>query len=108
MSQSERPFRATAILLRAEAELLPYLIGFDEPTTRRIINDLASIAARIDGPDAAPMFGASLSMGNREDYDPIVSDLLRHSSGKPKKEHVSNVAQQMPHLEGDRARVKKV
>lgn len=85
VSQSERPYRATAILLRAEAELLPYLIGFDEPTTRRIINDLASIAARIDGPDAAPLFGAASPLGSREDYDRIVSDLLGYSSDKPKK-----------------------
>lgn len=108
VSQSERPYRATAILLRAEAELLPYLIGFDEPTARRIINDLASIAARIDGPNALPLFGKASPLGGREDYDRIVSDLLPPSSDKPKNGHVSNVAQQLPHLKGNRARRKKV
>lgn len=108
MNQSERPYRATAILLRAEAELLPYLARFDERTTRRIIGDLASIAARIDGPDAVPLFGAASPLGGREDYDRIVSDLLPQSSDRPKNGYVSNVAQQMPRLKGNRARRKMV
>ena len=104
----DRPCRATAILLRAEAELLPFLAALDVGAYRAAIADLAAVAVRLDGPDAAPLFGQTL--GTTPDFalDRVVLERIAPKRRRRKKGYVSDVAQQMPLSEGDRARGKKV
>ena len=114
MDIPERPFRATAILLRAEAELLPFLAALDVAAYRAAIADLAAVAVRLDGPDAAPLFGQTQDTQDTRDTqdkfaaDRVVLERIAPKRRRRKKGYVSDVAQQMPISKGDRARGKKV
>ena len=103
----DRPFRATAILLRAEAELLPFLAALDVGAYRAAIADLAAVAVRLDGPDAAPLFGQTRDTRGNFAPDRVVLERIAPKRARSKKGYVSDVAQQMPLSKGDRARPKK-
>ena len=104
----DRPYRATAILLRAEAELLPFLAALDVGAYRAAIADLAAVAVRLDGPEAAPLFGQTRDTRGNFAPDRVVLERIAPKRRRRKKGYVSDVAQQMPLSEGDRARGKKV
>lgn len=101
------PMRATAILLEAEAQLLPYLADKPEAFVRLFLADLASLAVRLDGTDAAPLFGQTPGTRKYIEADRIVLARLAKKRAPSKKAPDSNVAQHLPLSKGDRARSKK-
>ena len=104
---SARPYRATAILLRAEAELMPFLAELNEPAYRAAINDLRAVAVRLDGPDAAPLFGQTLGPAPNFAADRVVLERIAPKRSRSKKAYDSKVAQHLTLSKGVGARSQK-